>query len=460
MDTRAHRFATVAFILLMAGCATKDNVLSTEDATALSTFSSAYSWTLPKTVLDVSAVWTFEGCNLAPGRKDYYLPDFSVKVTVAAKGMADRDLGPRAPTGWISLDAADGMQSFWQDSQITVKTFNSSHLLQALGSTSTNQVGTIIGNVVTTVVKAAGIVLGSPATASSLWAEKTGCDMTAGGANALYKKLQDTQKKLKDVDADSAAGKKLVSSITTMKNQLNLTVSATIDPGKDVNGKPAPIPAGEALRIITPSSKQLNDMHLLDKETLDDILSKNETNPLSLSVYLDFNRANPPSVAKCANSAQDCDRKTTPLSAGAMFREVAYIPVVVYKGIDKGATGAKLVYDNVFPFAQFGVSRSLPLKAPIFGKASWSFTFNELGEISEATWISTAKGVAMTGAASSIAGGASSIDALNIKSDQQLDSATQAQQLLNSKLKVWTDGVTLQAACQAALAKGQVPSCD
>jgi hypothetical protein len=115
-----------------------------------------YSWMLPKTLINVSVVYTLTARSDATGI------EVSPTVTLSNVSVADTDLGPEYPDGVISIRPED-LISFWQDKNISVKTNTSTGILSYLGSGSTNQSGQILGTAITSVAKLTAAAFGTPA---------------------------------------------------------------------------------------------------------------------------------------------------------------------------------------------------------------------------------------------------------------------------------------------------------
>jgi hypothetical protein len=383
-----------------------------------------YSWRLPKTILAINAIYTYQQCSSPDGQNPTVTA--SMAITVSPNYVPDPDLGPYAPDGVVSLDASK-LESFWQDRQIEVKTFPDSNILQSFSSTSTDQTGTIVGNAVTGAVKIAAMALGVP----------TG----AGAAPA-----------------------KCASSATTKQP---VTISCLVDPGVAAVCGSTSLPSSTKpqtfdssnVATLAPDNTQLAKSNWFDETTSNKISAElANTDNLKLHVALDFNEALPSEV-RCPSEAASCDRKSSFLSNGAFYRDVAYIPVEIYL-IDPDSNAHTTLYKETFIFGQFGTPRSIPVQAHTFGKSSWTLLFANSGQITDGSFGSVAIGTGASSLLGSTETAASSIDASKIKASQTLDSATQAQQLQNTKLQTIIQGATYKQQCQALLAQGQVKSCD
>nr|WP_294548655.1 hypothetical protein [uncultured Rhodopila sp.] len=195
-------------------------------------------------------------------------------------------------------------------------------------------------------------------------------------------------------------------------------------------------------------------------------MSKVESDPadnfpsdLDVNVYLDFRKANPALSRQCVNGSATCSHSRVGLAVGDLYREVAFIPLEIYKGDtqDAAAGPENLVFRQVVPFGQFGVSRTLPLSAPLFGKTNWSLTFADNGEITDASFGSAAIGVGATSLLSGAATAASSVEAENLKAASLGSSETQRLIIENTNLQAAVNNANLKQQYQALQAKGLLP---
>ena len=98
-----------------------------------------YSWMLPKTTINVTVVYTLNDCTDDRGGKLTISP----AVTLTNTSEPDTDIGPDFPNGIVSI-RPDQLKSFWGDSNVTVKTSSTTHILSYLGAQPTNETGPII----------------------------------------------------------------------------------------------------------------------------------------------------------------------------------------------------------------------------------------------------------------------------------------------------------------------------
>jgi hypothetical protein len=119
-----------------------------------------YSWMLPKTVLDVSIIYTYAECKVggADGKTAHY--KFNVVPTVTSRSAPDEI------PGWRTVDTND-LISFWNDQNITIGTYSGTHILSSVAANPTSQIGTIVGNVLTGAVKLAALSFGVVAPAAA-----------------------------------------------------------------------------------------------------------------------------------------------------------------------------------------------------------------------------------------------------------------------------------------------------
>lgn len=459
MRRAIYKYKSMAFFTFFACC------FSIFLSSCAETNTAEYSWTLPKTVMTVTAVYTFKGCTYDPVKQATNL-QVSIAPSIVTKAVPDPNLGPNFKNGWVSIRAAD-LYSFWKDKSVEVKVFPNTHILQVLSSTSTDQTGTIISNVLTGVVKTAGIALGVP-TAAENKAPEPGC----GQANTTLENIASDQSKLKLLDPNSENAKTLASQIASLQNSLTITTSRTVDPGvtpveppasddKQIIQNNGTVQADGRIALLRPSIAQLKAANWLSDEKISQI-STDATDfypsGLNLNVYLNFSKANPPILENCPPKPTACAHAVTVLDKGDLYREVAFVPVEIYKGDnqDSGATQENKILSEIIPFGQYGISRTLSISAPIFGKTNWSMTFADNGEQLDGGFGSAATGVAATSLISSAATGASSIDAENIKMQSQGSSEYQEMSIKNAELQAAINNANLTQQYEQLKAEGLV----
>ena len=173
---------------------------------------------------------------------------------------------------------------------------------------------------------------------------------------------------------------------------------------------------------------------------------------LQVDLFLDFKHAFPADSVSDALHCDDVDRNCVfsrvKVSNGTLFREVSYIPVVAYQGSD----GEKPVIKKTLPFGQFGRPRILPLQAGTFESLTWSLTFADTGEITEANFTSKAAGLALTSALLNASNAANSIATERRAEAVAVDPATTRLQNENSALKAQIDNITYTQQLHALLA--------
>lgn len=403
-----------------------------------------YTWMLPKTVVDATIVYTFDGCS-----------DGVAKIKIAPT-LTPRAL-PDPLVGQLKVDTAP-LQSFWGDRSISIQTFANSRILSSVGSSPTGQGAQIIGNILGGIVKIAGIALGLP---PKLTDKSTGTPLptcadekTEDTGPYIVQKIKDLKKIITDAQGrlstgeaeadqkkDNAAVQAAQTLITTLQEKLTVTIKTTIDPGvspidvdpDNVNATlPEPtekdkIDASGLVASICLSEKQLtkskwfNNVDAVFKSQKDSCLAFPS---LKTTVYLDFLNSHSTLYDQPVRPGPYFQSKVKQDNTGeVLYRDVAYIPVIVWRG-DKPATGSTLPKDTdpeaptnpfqinapqIMAFGQFGVPQLLPLQADAFKTLSWQITFLEDGQITAATFSSKASGVNITSFFGSAASSANAI---------------------------------------------------
>lgn len=196
---------------------------SSLDAGPLSYARSAqYSWMLPKTIVSVSVTYTLTSCSEEKGI------EVSPAVTLANISEPDTNLGPEFPDGIIAVQPEE-LKSFWQDRNVSVKTNPTTHVLSYLGSSPTNQVGAIVGSVITSAAKLAAVGFGVPAVAAvPADAPKP---KFCGKAAAALAQIQTYKDKLADPSVAASDVKDLPGLIQSLQAGLSITVQKNIEPG-------------------------------------------------------------------------------------------------------------------------------------------------------------------------------------------------------------------------------------
>jgi hypothetical protein len=459
--------AALMLALVVAGCQSvppeptlNPAALTSEGATPTVTSPAwpSYSWRLPKTVLTVTTTYTLTGCSLSANND--IQPVTKTDVTIKASGTPDTYLGAELPDGWITVHAAD-LASFWSTTAITVETDPSSRMLVHLASSPVNQGPSIIANAITGVTKIAAVVLGAPAAAGGA-AQKADC-LDAG---AMIKELEDSKVSLAalatQTSTKAAAEKNVLSArIAADTSALTISFSCDIDPGitndsvnpraghcpitPDIVAGKDPskeIPTDGRIAVIALTPEDVGKTKWITK--FDPADPKLDLSGQQIGVYLDFGHAYPPEVAKCPESASNCFHHRVDSGRNTMFREVAYIGVssAIVKQTADGKDwivdpGKKIISKPVvFPFAQFGIPRTVALVAGFAQSLNWDITLNTLGEmgVDKAGMVATGVGVSST--FGGLAGGASAIRTEVGSSESAVDpvlqgQAAQAQALYN-----------------------------
>src|ERR1700722_12885489 len=78
-----------------------------------------YSWMLPKTVLEATITYNFAGCEDTPRGANVKI---KIVPTLVARSISDTHVGR------LAFKPAEETQSFWEDRNITLKTFAGSHI--------------------------------------------------------------------------------------------------------------------------------------------------------------------------------------------------------------------------------------------------------------------------------------------------------------------------------------------
>jgi hypothetical protein len=405
-----------------------------------------FTWMLPKTVIDATVVYTFQSCEKGS-------PKIKITPTLVARTLPDPLVGQKQlPT--------DVLESVWEDRNISLQTFAGSRILNSIGSAPTSQVAQAAGNVLGGIAKIVGIFLGAATTTSTAVNDTTpppvnpvcANDPNLKSAQSIAQKISDLKDSITTLQmnlalgVDDATQKKDTATIqaaqaliTILQDKLTITIKTTIDPSvgpiqpdpdNDAPSSTIPtasdvVPESGLISTICPSKNQLGKENWFSN--LDQIFNggdKPKTACLSLfpfltvDVYLDFKNAH--------STMFDPDHSgvytQTSVSADSQYRDVAYIPVEVWRGEKQADTialtqdgaligNALLAPPQFMPFGQFGVAQSLPFNAPNFKSLTWQITFLEDGEITAATFASKATAVSATALFGNAASTASSIAA-------------------------------------------------
>ncbi len=387
-----------------------------------------YAWMLPKTVIDTTIVYTFQDCK--NGAK------ISITPTLVSRTLPDLRVGQK------SIEP-ETLEAFSKDKGISLQTFGSSGILNSIGSQPTSETSQIVGNILGGVAKLVGVFAPFALTAEAPPAPKcaTGEESGAGIAEqiaGLKGKIKNYEKELSD-GVDEAAQKRYAAAIqaaqsliTTLQSQLTISIKTTIDPGVSpvvvdtendtssyqIHGN-GDVDNSTLIAMICPSKKQLEKAKWFSN--LEELFGNGRTAcqavpSLMINVYLDF----PNGHSTMYEPDHTGPYKQTESPDGDHYRDVGYIPVLVWRGEKKSGDPSKdadgtitgpvqLAPPLTMPFGQFGVSQKLPLEVRNFRSINWAVTFLESGERTNATFTSKAWGLNATNLFGSAASTANSI---------------------------------------------------
>jgi hypothetical protein len=339
---------------------------------------SAFSWTLPKTVLDISITYQYTDClKTSSGDRRYII---KVTPTVIARAIPDPIYGGRAIT-------PGQLNTAWQDRNLNMTTFANSHIINTVGAHPVGQAATIIGNVLTGIAKIVSIpiALGAPLAADETWVkcedkvDKPDPDPTNPNPGHLIQyyqqKILALQKTLGGDNVSDTQQKQVSAQIQALQTllqqaqaKMSFAIKTTIDPGytdpKNVPvGTDAPpvvlppakqppaspelgaIPDNGLIASIMPTMAQMADVPWISG-LLDPVIPR-----LRVNVNMDMKHAMPvlPDPSKGYYSPTQVHEHPDAVT----YRDVAYIPVIVSLGDEQGHTSA-LLSNTTFPFAQYG----------------------------------------------------------------------------------------------------------
>lgn len=408
-----------------------------------------YSWMLPKTVLETTVSYTFVECT--DGDKSANLK-LKIVPTIVAKAVPDTYVGR------LAIRPTEQLQSFWEDRNVNIKTFAGSHILSSIGSSPASQAGQITTNVLTGVSKIVAVALGvgvvaftvegggvatpAPAPNRSKCGAAQGMKQKIDALKAEIIQLQESlangieeavSKKAKvQIEAKQAL---VAAKQVELDDMSTVVIKRTIDPGfapvaVDPDGQepdllskkpPGPIDANGLVATFKPNARLLKKAGWYEDNAK---ISATESEMLEINVYMNMDQAVRPVRKKEGKWVH------TPVSEndGEIFRDVAYIPVVVWRGrklappavvvppevaaaagIGGPLAPVQLTSTQMIAFGQFGTPQVLPFEANAFKSLGWAMTFQENGEVTEAQFSNKAWGVGATGAFASGAGAANSI---------------------------------------------------
>lgn len=408
-------------------------ILSTQQLFA-ATVAPRLTWLLPKTVLDATIVYTYQDCTAG---------HLTVKITPTLTPRAVPDL----IAGQRSI-STDSLEAYFQDNNISILTLSDSHLLSSLGSAPSSQVTQVASNILGGIAKLVAIGLGTTAVV-----EKTAgappiiavCspDDDANSAQGIAKQIKDLKKTIQDANAalakggDDATQKKYTAAIqaaqnliTTLQDQISITIKTTIDPGiSSVLVDPygdvgAIVPSGNGtvdksglVATICPSTEQLKTWFANSAKAFDGIYPCQKEPMLEINVYLD--------VIHGSGTMYDSSHKDnftqTALANDDQYRDAAHIPINVWRGKKQSVrtispsnfggppSDAIELVSQIAAFGQFGVAQALPITAGIFKSLTWSVTFSQSGETLSPSFSSKALAANATSFFSNAATAANSI---------------------------------------------------
>jgi hypothetical protein len=383
----------------------------------------AFRWRLPRTVLDVDVALTPGGC-----KGDAFT--VIVKPQVTPRAIADDKVGD---AGWVELDPHQ-LESFWNDDSFTFKTFPSTGgLLQSVGSTTSSQAGTIVGNTITGVVKIAAAAFGVPSVQAAvplaLVRYQSPCGMQPEVAATLARIKAD--KKLA-LGASIETAQKYANLVQALQDSITIHVKATIDPGTT---QPTRTNAGLVF-VEAPTRQELVSKWLVrvKERQVQSLIAQSTT-----EVHLDTAKAQP----ACASSDTSCTTTNVAIAPGTLYREARYVPVRIVTFATPADPDARDVPQDV-AFGQFGIARTLPMNAAAFKNLTWEVDLTTFGEVSGANFGSKSTGAAISGAFASAAGGANAIASEQRASVTAMPADTTLLQNKAAALKAQVDVSTYQ----------------
>lgn len=452
-------FAVVVFVLLPSSASFAD---------------AKFTYMLPRTVLDTTIVYAFDSCADTPTGAQLKI---KITPTIVSRSIPDLHVGPK------TIDPAD-LGAWSQDRSISLKTFAGTHILNSIGSQPTSQIGTIIGNVLGGVTKLVAVGLGVVAAEANVPAPpKSRCGAAQDIADSIskaQKQIRTLQDALANTNSppdettqkrDQAEIQALQTQITSLQadqTRTTITIKKTIDPGftpiKISENKPdgaAPFGIDKTGLIATfdLSKAQVEDAKWYDNF---DHVSNDDKALLEVNMYLDFPKSYPSAVALGASSQYHQTNAGGP--TGGMFREAEYVPVLFWRGKRQNPPAAEDIAKPIqlspsptVVLAQYGVAQSLPTTAKPFESLNWSITFNDNGEVTDASFSTKAWGVGLTGAFGSVAGAANSTATEVRSAASAASSETIRLTAENNALTQQVNNINLNQTLQQLRAKGLAP---
>jgi hypothetical protein len=449
-------------------------VVSVLSSSSASFADAKFTYMLPRTVLDTTIVYAFDSCADTPTGAQLKI---KITPTIVSRSIPDLHVGPK------TIDPAD-LGAWSQDRSISLKTFAGSHILNSIGSQPTSQIGQIIGNVLGGVTKLVAVGLGvvaadvpatPPPPKSKCGAAKNIAD-SISKAQKQIRTLQDTlatnpppdETTQKRDQAEIQALQTQITSLQADQTRTTITIKKTIDPGftpiKISENKPdatAPFGIDKTGLIATfdLGKAQVEDAKWYDNF---DNVSNDDKALLEVNMYLDFPKSYPSVVALGANAQYH--QTNAAGAAGGMFREAEYVPVLFWRGkrqippaADDIAKPLQLSPSPTVVLAQYGVAQSLPTTAKPFESLNWSITFNDNGEVTDASFSTKAWGVGLTGAFGSVASAANSAATEVRSAASAASSETIRLTAENNALTQQVNNITLNQTLQGLSAKGLAP---
>ena len=477
-----ERLASLAMLvgaaaLALSGCASAisppDTINPTLSAAPVPPTAGFISWRLPKTVIEATATFKYKDCVQVDGQP----PELNLERSVAlvAKGVPDDNIfGDYPATDPMVRVPISALNSFWDDRSMSVER-SANGTVSKLGASAEDQTAGIIGNVLTSAVKISSIALGVPAGGSAL-APAAQCSDYPKTIKAEMERINKALRNPKTSQAAAQAYSLQLADQQRKLDKLTITVTRTIDPGitsprlpencaaRPVAGgcpgaPPLAVQASGLIATLVPSTKQIVDAKWLTGTAQEQTTAIDST---QLNVFLDFAHASPAIIATCPPKPQTCQHRPSVIDRVTLFRDVAYIPLLVVSDdgknqeeFDLTVNGAKAA--GPIPFAQFGIPRRLPIEARLFEKVNWSYSFNEFGEPTAVTFGSAARGTKASGLLASGAGASASFAGQERAADSKTDPETAAMQAETAKLKARIDLAKARADAADLEAKGLLP---
>jgi hypothetical protein len=435
-----------------------DDVNPTVSLTPVRPSAGFFEWRVPKTVLDTTVSYVYKGCTQDKTDPTRVALNAAVSVEIDAKGIPDDNPFGDHSGAWVRVPLSD-VQSFWQDRSLSIKK-NANGTLASITSTPTNNVGAIIGNVLTTGAKVASVVMGVPAVGGGVRGQQCNPQF-----EALAKQASDLDTRIKSGALTQKQATDATAQLQALQARLTLTVKKTIDPGVTPIGDdvepPKSIGADGKFAELKPELKDLNQWVVGDP--LDVV-------PFTVTLSLDFASASPSIVRTCPVAPAGCERRPVAIDRETHFREPAYIPIKVERGGMHAFDPAnrkvqplpiKVAGDaaggNAIAFAQFGLPRNVPIGAGLFQKFNIQVSFDQFGGTSDQTAASDAVGTRLTSFLGQGAAAANSVATENRNAITQPDTETLKAQAEAARLNAQLTLAKARSDYAAAQAQGKVP---